>query len=85
MGRLRRPLYPKVVSLQGAPIGIAAKRRTWRAISNLRRRNKNLCRIRYLGGGGDSLERTRLQRSNSLFLWEYTGNYAILQGVEFNQ
>ena len=48
----------KVVSPEGAPITIAAKRRKWRGISNPGRRDEIICEIRHLGGGGSGI-RTR--------------------------
>ena len=75
------PLYPKVVSPEGAPIGIAAKRRKWRGISNPERRDPESWKISNVGGGGDSLERTRLC-ANSLLTGKRTGNFVILMPVE---
>ena len=51
----------KSISVGGAPVCIAGKRRTPREISNPERRDQKYRKISYLGGGGSSLERTRLQ------------------------
>src|SRR5947209_20586968 len=42
---------PKRVSPEACPIGVAAKRRKWPAISNPERLNQRSWQIRHLGGG----------------------------------